>query len=53
MIPQWLRGWGRCRFCLRWSRSRLNGTCQPCVEETLEWLDEQGCVVTWPLESTA
>jgi hypothetical protein len=44
----------RCRFCgefyRQWRYPPLNGVCPDCLRDTLAWLTELGCVVTWPLE---
>ncbi len=43
----------RCRFCgelyRQWRHPSLNGVCPHCLRDTLAWLTELGCVVTWPL----
>jgi len=43
----------RCRFCgelyRHWRHPPLNGVCPHCLRDTLAWLTELGCVVTWPL----
>ncbi len=44
----------RCRFCgelyRHWRQPPLNGVCPHCLRDTLAWLTELGCVVTWPLK---
>ncbi len=44
----------QCRFCgelhRHWRHPPLNGVCPHCLRDTLAWLSELGCVVTWPLK---
>lgn len=43
----------RCRFCgelyRHWRHPPRKGVCPDCLQDTLAWLTELGCVVTWPL----
>jgi hypothetical protein len=44
----------RCRFCARrqWRQPPFtHGVCAECHADTIAWLTEMGCVVTWPVRA--
>lgn len=47
-----LTGRRPCRFCDRLCPEDIlmNGACPPCRRGNMRWLNEMGCVVTWPRE---